>query len=173
MTLVYNAWNQLVAYKNGGTTLETMSYDGLGREVIQNAGTATDLYYSNQWQVLEEQVGGAAKINYVWSPVYVDAMVLRDRDATGGGTLSERLWVQQDANWNVTALVNTIGKRRGALRLRPVRDDDGAERVVGDAERQRVCVDLRTPGRAAGYDDGVVRVPESRFVAGAGAMGGG
>jgi RHS repeat-associated protein len=41
--------------------------------------------------------------------VYVDALVLRDRDATGGGTLSERLWVQQDANWNVTALVNGSG----------------------------------------------------------------
>jgi YD repeat-containing protein len=102
MTLVYNAWNQLVAYKNGGTTLETFSYDGLGRRIVQNPGTATDLYYSDQWQVLEERVGGAAKVHYVWSPVYVDAMVLRDRDATGGGTLSERLWVQQDANWNVT-----------------------------------------------------------------------
>jgi RHS repeat-associated protein len=106
MTLVYNAWNELEAYKNGGTTLESLSYDGLGRRVIQNPGTATDLYYSNQWQVLEERVGGSAKVHYVWSPVYVDALVLRDRDATGGGTLSERLWVQQDANWNVTALVN-------------------------------------------------------------------
>ena len=86
-----------------------MSYDGLGRRIIENSGTATDLYYSDQWQVLEEQVSGAAKIDYVWSPVYVDALVLRDRDATGGGTLSERLWVQQDANWNVTALVNGSG----------------------------------------------------------------
>ena len=41
--------------------------------------------------------------------MYVDALVLRDRDATGSGTLSERLWVQQDANWNVTALVNGSG----------------------------------------------------------------
>ena len=28
---------------------------------------------------------------------------------TGSGTLSERLWVQQDDNWNVTALVNGSG----------------------------------------------------------------
>ncbi len=109
-TLVYNAWNQLVGYKNGSTTLETFSYDGLGRRIVQNTGgTADDLYYSNQWQVLEERVAGAVTVHYVWSPVYVDAMVLRDRDATGSGTLSERLWVQQDANWNVTALVNTSG----------------------------------------------------------------
>jgi RHS repeat-associated protein len=107
-TLVYDAWNRLVTYKNGSTTLETLSYDGLGRRVIENGGTARDLYYSDQWQVLEERVGGAAKVRYVWGAVYVDDLVLRDRD-TGGGTLSERLWVQQDANWNVTALVNGSG----------------------------------------------------------------
>ncbi len=107
MTLVYNAWNQLVAYKNGSTTLETFSYDGLGRRIVTSTGTATDLYYSSQWQVLEEYVGGTAQDRYVWSPVYVDAMVLRD--ASVSGTLNERLWVQQDANWNVTALVNGSG----------------------------------------------------------------
>jgi RHS repeat-associated protein len=105
---VYDIWNRLVAYKNGSTTLEAMSYDGLDRRIVANPGTATDLYYSNQWQVLEERVGGTAKVHYVWSPMYVDALILRDRD-TGGGTLSERLWVQQDANWDVTALVNGSG----------------------------------------------------------------
>jgi RHS repeat-associated protein len=106
--LVYDAWNRLVAYKNGSTVLETLAYDGLGRRIVENPGTARDLYYSKDWQVLEERIGGAAKAHYVWSPVYVDALVLRDRD-TGGGTLSERLWAQQDANWNVTALVSSAG----------------------------------------------------------------
>src|SRR5207248_515338 len=48
---------------------------------------------------------------YVWSPVYVDALVERDRDADGnsGNGLEERLYVQQDANWNVTAVLNTAG----------------------------------------------------------------
>jgi len=107
-TLVYDAWNRLVAYKNGSTTLETLAYDGLDRLIVQNPGTATDLYYSNQWQVLEERVGSTVMAHYVWSPLYVDGLVLRDR-STGGGTLNERLWVQQDANWNVTALVNGSG----------------------------------------------------------------
>ncbi len=108
---VYDAWNRLVEVKNSsGTMLETFSYDGLGRRVTVTAsGTTTDLYYSDQWQVLEEQVGGQTQTRYVWSPVYVDALVLRDRDTTGDGTLDERLYVQQDANWNVTALVNTSG----------------------------------------------------------------
>jgi hypothetical protein len=59
--------------------------------------------------VLEEKVGSNTAKRYVWSPVYVDAMILRDRDTDGNGTLDERLWVQQDANWNVTALVNGSG----------------------------------------------------------------
>ena len=41
--------------------------------------------------------------------MYVDALILRDRDTAGNGTLAERLYVLQDANWNVTALVNTAG----------------------------------------------------------------
>jgi RHS repeat-associated protein len=108
---VYDAWNRLVTVKNsGGTTLETFSYDGLNRRVTQTAsGTTTDLYYSKDWQVLEEMVGGAATARYVWSPVYVNAMVLRDFATGSPGTLNQRLWVQQDANWNVTALVNGSG----------------------------------------------------------------
>jgi RHS repeat-associated protein len=101
-TLVYDAWNRLVAYKNGMTVLESYKYDALNRRIVQNAGTATDLYYSAAWQVLEEQVAGATQAQYVWSAVYVDALVLRDRGA-------ERLYVQQDANFNVTALVTTAG----------------------------------------------------------------
>jgi RHS repeat-associated protein len=53
--------------------------------------------------VVEEQVNGAMTAQYVWSPVYVDAMIERD---TAGGP---RLYVQQDAHWNVTALVDTTG----------------------------------------------------------------
>ncbi len=110
-TLVYDAWNRLVAYKNGATTLESMQYDGLNRRIVANPGTATDLYYSSDWRMLEEQVGGVTKVQYVWSPVYVDALILRDRDADGNAAngLEERLYAQQDANWNVTALLNTSG----------------------------------------------------------------
>jgi RHS repeat-associated protein len=110
-TLVYDAWNRLVAYKNGATTLESYKYDALNHRIVQNPGTATDLYYSSAWQVLEERTGGVstATMQYVWSPVYVDALILRDRSTQNNGTLDERLWVQQDANWNVTALVTGSG----------------------------------------------------------------
>src|SRR5262249_42067404 len=66
---VYDAWNRLVAVKNsGGTTLETFAYDALSRRIsVTASGTTTDLYYSKDWQVLEERVGSTAKVQYVWS----------------------------------------------------------------------------------------------------------
>ncbi len=108
---VYDAWNRLVAVKNsGGTTLKTYGYDGMNRRVSETASSATtDLYYSANWQILEERVAGVTTVSYVWSPVYVDAMIARDRDTDGNGTLDERLYPTHDANFNVTALVNTIG----------------------------------------------------------------
>ena len=41
--------------------------------------------------------------------MYVDALIARDRDTDANGTLDERLYVVQDANFNVTALVDTSG----------------------------------------------------------------
>ncbi|MGL4422870.1 MAG: RHS repeat domain-containing protein, partial [Gemmataceae bacterium] len=108
---VYDAWNQLKAVKDtGGTVVKSYQYDGLNRRVAETVnGVATDLYYSASWQVLEERVDGMAKASTVWSPVYVDAMIARDRDADNNGTLEERLYPTHDANFNVTALFNTAG----------------------------------------------------------------
>ena len=52
--------------------------------------TTTDLYYSSQGQVLEEQVNGVTQARNVWSPVYVNAMVLRDQSSQGNGVLDQR-----------------------------------------------------------------------------------
>jgi RHS repeat-associated protein len=101
-TLKYDAWNRLVSDKNGGTTLELYSYDPLGRRITENPGTLRDLYFSSAWQLVEEDVSGSMQDQYVWSSVYVDALVERD-------TPSQRLYVQQDANWNSTALITTSG----------------------------------------------------------------
>ena len=60
--------------------------------------------------MLAERVSSQTTVQYVWSPVYVDALILRDRDSDGDGTLDERLWVVQDANFNVTAVVDDSGE---------------------------------------------------------------
>jgi len=110
-TLVYDGWNRLVAVKNGSTTLASYKFDGTGRRIVETAGTNTrDLFFDN-WSVLEERLNGAttADVQHVWSPVYVNALILRDRSTLHNGTLDERLWVQQEANWDVTALMDNTG----------------------------------------------------------------
>ncbi len=109
-TYVYDAWNRLVAVKNGSTTLASYGYNGLGQRITETHGsTTTDLYYSAAWQVLEERVGGVVQARNVWSPVYVDALVLRDQSSQHNGVLDQRLYVVQDANWDVMALLDTGG----------------------------------------------------------------
>jgi len=106
--LIYDAWNRLVTVKDSsGNVITFYACDGAGRRISENptSGTQTDLYYSSQWQVLEERQNGNATAHYVWSPVYVDAMVVRDRDTDANGSLNERIYAVQDANFDVTALM--------------------------------------------------------------------
>jgi YD repeat-containing protein len=87
--------------------------DALGRRVLETrAGVSTELYYSDSWQVLEERQGGPTpgRLQYAWSPVYVDALVARDTRDPNTGALLGRLYAVQDANWNVTAVINTSGQ---------------------------------------------------------------
>jgi len=109
----YDAWNRLVQVKDAGNAvIASYSYDALRRRVTETHGNTTGaLYYSSQWQVMEERnaATGNTTMSYAWSPVYVDAMISRDRDTDNNGSLDERLWVQQDANWNVTSIVDGSG----------------------------------------------------------------
>jgi RHS repeat-associated protein len=92
-----------------GTTVASYAYDGLGRRIQQTeGGTTTDIYFDANWRDVEEQVSGATQARYVWSSIDQDALVLRD-DTPSGGVLTRRIWVQQDANWNVTSIANTSG----------------------------------------------------------------
>jgi RHS repeat-associated protein len=128
-TLVYDAWNRLVSVSNAsGTQVAAYQYDGMNRRIVEqvaatgvSSALVRDLFYSQAWQVLEERIrssGGdipaTADTRYIWSPVYVDALVARDRNAdannsTGAGGLEERVYALQDANWNTTAIVAASG----------------------------------------------------------------
>jgi len=116
-SLVYDAWSRLVSVSSGSTLLATYSYDGTGRRVTEAENSVTtDLYYSNQWQVLEERQSGTVTAQYVWGPFYVNQIVLRDSNPTSLGELgitssglSLRVYFQQDANWNVTAVTDVSG----------------------------------------------------------------
>jgi RHS repeat-associated protein len=111
----FDAWNRLVTVKSSaGATQETYAYDAVGRRIQENVvvgGPNRDLYYNPAWQVIEERESNNTLVRsqQVWDPLAPDTLVLRDRDVYGTGTMSERLYVQQDANGNVTAVINTAG----------------------------------------------------------------
>lgn len=102
-TITFDAWNRLIKINN--TT--RYANDALGRRIKEGS---IDLYHSTSWQVLEEYNGGDPVNRYVWSPVYVDAMVLRDRDLDPRNVgFEERLYVTHDANFNVTSVITSGG----------------------------------------------------------------
>ncbi|MCY2963532.1 MAG: hypothetical protein NT069_07770, partial [Planctomycetota bacterium] len=108
----YDAWNRLVKLVDVPTlqTVQENSYDGRTFRVVRKsyiAGVLSEtrqLFFSTGWQVVEERVGAAtaAERQFVWGLRYIDDLVVRDRDTTGGGTLNECLYASHDANWNVT-----------------------------------------------------------------------
>jgi len=78
----FDAWNRLAQVVTSSSTL-TYRYDALNRRIVESVlqgmlATSRDLYYSKDWQVLEERSLGTFQARNVWSAVYVDAMVLRD-----------------------------------------------------------------------------------------------
>jgi RHS repeat-associated protein len=108
---VWDAWNMLVQVKNSSNVvIVTYGRDALHRHVTDTVGSSvTDRFFSQEWQLLETKAGSNTVTRNVWSPAYVDGLVTRDRDTDSNGTLDERLYSLQDANWNTTGLVNTSG----------------------------------------------------------------
>lgn len=120
-TYSYDAWGHRMVYTLTGASQcnSSYSYDALGRRVVANLFStsdnnfhAHDLYYAGQRMVEEHYNAGTTSYNeqYVWGEAYVNDLVLRDQSSTTGGTTTNsRLYAQQDANWNVTSLIDTSG----------------------------------------------------------------
>ncbi len=110
----YDAWNRLMTVTKQGESEPTATYryDGLNRRITANDGTTVrHTYFTAQWQWLEERIDGSsnAERQAIWGLRYIDDLILRDRDTDGNGSLDERLYALQDANWNMTAVVNPSG----------------------------------------------------------------
>jgi len=116
-TAIYDAWNRIVKAADGGDTVGEYQYDGLRRRILQKAYTSGALsetrhvYFTSRWQAIEEHVGtsSAAERQFLWGQRYIDDIVLRSRDTNNNGTLDERLYGAQDANWNVSTLFDAGG----------------------------------------------------------------
>ena len=131
---VYDIWNRVVKVENSsGGVLETYTYDAFGRRITEtpNGQTTKDLYFDGS-KVIEEQQAGTTTNQYVWGLGYVNSLVLRDDNSSGGNYgktgsgLGRRLFVQQDADWNVTSLVDSSGN----VQERFVYDPYGRVQVV-------------------------------------------
>ena len=105
---IYDAWNRLVEVRadnpdnsgSPGDAIATFEYDGRNFRIGKTVGGVLEAFYYNEGQqLLETQVEGAATEEYVWDNRYIDAPILR---ATPG----EVLYYANDANMNVTALVD-------------------------------------------------------------------
>jgi len=116
MTAKYDAWNRLVEVKDGEDIIQRNEYDGTNRRIQifsdfsgSTPGTTQDDYYSGQ-QAIEsrstEDGQPSGGYQYLWSPRYIDAPLLRDTlDNDGQIVAAERIFYLADANYNVTGLV--------------------------------------------------------------------
>jgi RHS repeat-associated protein len=124
MTCKYDAWNRLVRVADESGPVAEYQYDGRNFRIVKKTfaggqpAQTRHYYYNGGWQLLEERVEQSpipnpqSRIPYsqhVWGLRYIDDLVLRDRDATGHGTLGERLYALQDPNWNVVAMAGASG----------------------------------------------------------------
>jgi RHS repeat-associated protein len=121
----YDAWNHLVEVSDGGILIAKFRYDGEGRRIEQLTDFAEGVpqnathYFLNGQQVIETREGSPAtspeslqpKYQQVWSPRYIDSLILRDENTdTDDQCDDQRLFYLADANYNVTALVNSSGE---------------------------------------------------------------
>ena len=109
-TATYDAWNRLIKLEDESSTVAEYGYDALTRRItVDDGANVRRTYFSSQWQALEERLDDSTDTErqFIWGLRYIDDLVLRDRSA--GGTLDERLYALQDANWNVTAIVDDGG----------------------------------------------------------------
>jgi len=110
-TADYDAWNRLVEVLDG-TTVAAYVYDGLNRRISKDVdSTVRHFYYSASWRVVEERIDSSsnAESQNIFGPRYVDELILRDRDTDANGSLDERFYYLQDANFNVTTLTDDAG----------------------------------------------------------------
>jgi len=122
-TCTWDAWDRLVEVKDGEATVARYAYDGLNHRITKTVGaTIRHAYYNADWQLLEtrkttDPEAAPEDLNpefqFVWSQRYIDAPVLRDENKNADNDCTDpedqRLFYLNDANMNVTALVNTSG----------------------------------------------------------------
>ena len=96
--LTWDAWNRLIAVKDGSTVVASYHYDGLTRRLTKTTAVETRHYYHNtDWRALEDRVEGATITvdrQYTWSLQARWDLLRRKRSTTG--SLDETLFLLRD-----------------------------------------------------------------------------
>jgi hypothetical protein len=79
----FDAWNRLAQVKEGATVVANFGYDGPHRRIgkaTSNQQQATDFYFNEGWQVVEERSTINSQLStasqHVSDPRYIDAPVV-------------------------------------------------------------------------------------------------
>ena len=149
-TAVYDAWNRMTEVDNGSEIVEKYGYGGTNRRIQiasdfsgSTPGTVTDDYYAGQ-QVVESDVTAGRVRNggyqYLWSPRYIDAPILRDTLTTDGTAVvaAGRVFYLGDANFNVTALVSAAGTVVERYAYTPYGEATVYDQYLGRAHSERL-----------------------------------
>ena len=118
----YDGWNRLIEVTDGTDPLAEFAYDGTGRRIVQwtdfvdDEPQAATHYFHDDQQVIETRQGSPAtapesldeQYQNIWSPRYIDSLILRDEYSSGVLQTASRLYYLSDANYNVTALVGKV-----------------------------------------------------------------
>lgn len=121
INFVYDGWNRVAGLSSTASHDGDFAdagevqyeYDGIGRRISKDfaGGTASDedTYWNEAYQALEMRKAGSSSAyeQHVWDLRYIDAPILRYRDANASNdnVLEETLYATYDANFNVTGLV--------------------------------------------------------------------
>jgi len=101
----YDAWNRLVEVSDGGTLVARFRYDGFGRRILRifdtdcpaapNGLDTHEHVFLDGQQVIETREGSGSipaqaetlqpKYQHVWSPRYIDSLILRDENTDTDG----------------------------------------------------------------------------------------
>ena len=109
----YDAWNRLVKATLDDTdvTIHEAAFDGLGRRVVKTVSNSGDLdgvteYYHNRNQIIETRDGsGNLETQVYHGTQYIDEVVGQRIAAMG------RVYVHQDANYNVTGTTDLTARQ--------------------------------------------------------------
>jgi len=102
-----------------GSVIDINEYDGMNRRTYKLVQNSADLdapyhyYYTSQWQNIETRNGSSQTVRqHVWGRRYVDELVqigLNDDPTDSEQDVETFYWATQDANFNVTGIVESDG----------------------------------------------------------------